>query len=98
LNRFGIPEPVVAQRQLIKPWALDMVFVPLVAFDNHGHRLGMGGGYYDRTFAFKLQRTYLTGPVMVGLAHNLQHRPSIASNPWDIPLDWVITETHRYRF
>lgn len=98
LNRFGIPEPVCVQRQLIKPWALDLVFVPLVAFDDQGHRLGMGGGYYDRTFAFKLQRSHLTGPVMVGLAHNLQHRPSIASNPWDIALDWVITETHRYRF
>jgi 5-formyltetrahydrofolate cyclo-ligase len=98
LNRFNIPEPVVPHRQLIKPWALDMVFVPLVAFDRHGHRLGMGGGYYDRTFAFKLQRSHLTGPTMVGLAHNLQYRDTIESNPWDIPLDCVITETFCYQF
>jgi 5-formyltetrahydrofolate cyclo-ligase len=97
-NRFGIPEPVVTHRQLIKPWALDMVFVPLVAFDRHGHRLGMGGGYYDRTFAFKLQRSHLTGPKMVGIAHDLQYRDSIESNPWDVPLDNVITETQRYQF
>ncbi|ODC00838.1 5-formyltetrahydrofolate cyclo-ligase [Candidatus Thiodiazotropha endoloripes] len=98
LNRFGIPEPAVVHRKLIKPWSLDMVFVPLVAFDDHGHRMGMGGGFYDRTFAFKLQRSHLTGPTMVGLAHNLQHRPLINTNPWDIPLDSVITESHLYQF
>ena len=98
LNRYGIPEPAVVHRQLIKPWSLDMVFVPLVAFDDHGHRIGMGGGFYDRTFAFKQQRKHLSGPIMVGLAHNLQYRPALKSNPWDIPLDCVITETHRYQF
>jgi 5-formyltetrahydrofolate cyclo-ligase len=98
LNRFGIPEPKVSQSSLIKPWSLDMVFVPLVAFDSQGHRLGMGGGYYDRTFAFKLMRHYFCGPKMVGLAHEFQYQPNLASNPWDVPLDSVITESRRYLF
>lgn len=97
-NRFGIPEPAFKHRQLIRPWSLDMVFVPLVSFDNRGHRLGMGGGYYDRTFAFKLRRTHLSGPKMVGLAHDFQYQTSIDNNPWDVPLDCVITESKRYLF
>ena len=98
LNRFSIPEPDFKHRQRIMPWALDMVFVPLIAFDNEGHRLGMGGGYYDRTFAFKKRRTYLKGPKLIGLAHEFQYRPQLDSNPWDIPLDAVITESSIHVF
>jgi 5-formyltetrahydrofolate cyclo-ligase len=97
-NRFGIPEPSNRYRQLTMPWSLDMVFVPLVAFDPQGHRLGMGGGYYDRTFAFKRLRTHLKGPKLIGLAHEFQYRPHLHSNPWDIPLDAVITESSLYTF
>jgi 5-formyltetrahydrofolate cyclo-ligase len=98
LNRFTIPEPEFKHHQLIMPWSLDTVFVPLVAFDRQGHRLGMGGGYYDRTFSFKKQRIHLTGPKLIGLAHEFQLYPHLESHPWDIPLDAVITESSIYTF
>jgi 5-formyltetrahydrofolate cyclo-ligase len=98
LNRYGIPEPKLKHCQRIKSWSLDMVFVPLIAFDQYGHRIGMGGGYYDRTFSFKRFRNYFKGPKLIGLAHDMQFRPHLNSNPWDIPLDAVITESRIYSF
>jgi 5-formyltetrahydrofolate cyclo-ligase len=97
-NRFGIPEPEFKHRQLVMPWALDLVFVPLIAFDSHGNRMGMGGGYYDRTFAMRSRRDYLRGPTLVGLAHEFQQRPQLEVMPWDIPLDAVITQAAIYNF
>lgn len=97
-NRFGIPEPPLLHRQVIMPWALDTVFIPLVAFDAMGNRLGMGGGFYDRTFAFKQQRTHWKGPTLIGLAHEFQCVQSLPTQPWDIPLDAVITERRIYTF
>jgi 5-formyltetrahydrofolate cyclo-ligase len=97
-NRYGIPEPVFHPRHRVMPWSLDLVFVPLVAFDRTGHRLGMGGGYYDRTFAFKLDRRHMTGPKLIGLAHEFQLRDQLDSNAWDVPLDVVITESAIYSF
>lgn len=97
-NRFGIPEPKLRHREIVMPWALDMVFVPLVAFDATGNRLGMGGGYYDRTFACRLQRTHWRGPWLIGLAHEFQRVSSLPKQVWDIPLDAVITEQHLYAF
>jgi 5-formyltetrahydrofolate cyclo-ligase len=97
-NRFGIPEPNYSHNKLVMPWSLDLVFVPLVAFDSEGHRLGMGGGYYDRTFAFKTKRSHLKGPTLVGLAHEFQLQSKLPVMPWDIPLDAVITEETIYNF
>jgi 5-formyltetrahydrofolate cyclo-ligase len=97
-NRFGISEPNYSHNKLVMPWSLDLVFVPLVAFDREGHRLGMGGGYYDRTFAFKTKRSHLKGPTMVGLAHEFQLQSQLPVMPWDIPLDKVITEAAIYKF
>jgi len=97
-NRFGIPEPHLLHRQVTMPWALDMVFMPLVAFDARGNRLGMGGGFYDRTFAFKQQRTHWKGPMLIGLAHEFQRVEGLPTQPWDIPLDAVITERRIYTF
>jgi 5-formyltetrahydrofolate cyclo-ligase len=97
-NRFGIPEPNYRHNKLAMPWSLDLVFVPLVAFDREGHRLGMGGGYYDRTFAFKAKRSHLKGPALVGLAHDFQLQSTLPVMPWDIPLDAVITEAAIYSF
>ena len=97
-NCFGIPEPSLNHNSIIMPWALDMVFVPLVAFDENGNRLGMGGGYYDRTFAFKRQRIHWKGPKLIGLAHDFQRVDRLSNQPWDIPLDAVITEQRIYRF
>ncbi|PVV25190.1 MAG: 5-formyltetrahydrofolate cyclo-ligase [gamma proteobacterium symbiont of Ctena orbiculata] len=97
-NRFGIPEPNYRHSKLVMPWVLDLVFVPLIAFDKEGNRLGMGGGYYDRTFAFKNKRSHLKGPTLVGLAHEFQQQSQISVMPWDIPLDAVITEAAIYNF
>jgi 5-formyltetrahydrofolate cyclo-ligase len=94
-NRFGIEEPV--RRRLIKPCALDLVLTPLVAFDGSGHRIGMGGGYYDRSFAFLRRRRYWRKPHLLGLAYELQKLPAIIPNDWDIPLDAVATEARIYR-
>jgi 5-formyltetrahydrofolate cyclo-ligase len=95
LNRFGIPEP--EQRRLIKPCALNLVLTPLVAFDGNGHRIGMGGGYYDRSFAFLRRRRHWRKPRLLGLAYELQRQASIKPNDWDIPLDAVATEAHIYQ-
>jgi 5-formyltetrahydrofolate cyclo-ligase len=94
-NRFGIPEPV--RRRLIKPCALDLVLTPLVAFDSSGHRIGMGGGYYDRSFAFLRRRQHWRKPRLLGLAYELQKQACIEPNDWDIPLDAVATESRIYQ-
>ena len=97
-NRFGIPEPYPHHGRITPPWGLDLILLPLVAFDMAGNRLGMGGGYYDRTLAFKLKRTHWKKPKLIGLAHELQCIPSLPINAWDIPLDGVITEKAFYPF
>ena len=94
-NRYGIPEP--ERRRLIKPCDLDLVFTPLVAFDSNGHRLGMGAGYYDRSFAFLGKRTRLYKPKLVGLAYEFQKQGALDVNSWDIPLDAIVTESAIYR-
>jgi 5-formyltetrahydrofolate cyclo-ligase len=72
---------------------LDLVFVPLVGFDEHGMRLGMGGGYYDRVFAFRRLRTAWRGPQLIGIAYELQRVPRIEPAAHDVMLDAVVTET-----
>lgn len=94
-NRLGIPEPAVGVDELLAPHALDLVLTPLVAFDVHGNRLGMGGGFYDRTFAFC--HTPGPRPFLLGLAYELQKIPPFERQPWDVPLDAVATEAAIYR-
>ncbi len=97
-NRFGIPEPAMPHHRITPPWGLDLIVLPLVAFDLSGNRLGMGGGYYDRTLSFRRGRKHWKGPKLIGLAHELQRVDCIPINDWDIPLDAVITESAYYRF
>ncbi len=92
-NRFGIVEPLLKPRhQLAKP-RLDLVLMPLVGFDLCGVRLGMGGGYYDTNFAFRMDRWRLKKPLLVGLAFDVQHCEHLSRNHWDVPVDAVLTET-----
>ncbi len=90
-NSYGIPEP--QPPELIDPRSLDLVLTPLVAFDRHGNRMGVGGGYYDRCFAFLSQRQHWFKPKLVGTAYSMQRFDRIEANPWDIPLWGAITET-----
>lgn len=92
-NRFGIPEPLPQQANRIACRELDLVLVPLVAFDAQGHRLGMGAGFYDHTFAFiHHQRGRWRRPRMLGIAFSFQRIAELPVEPWDVPLAGVATE------
>ncbi len=95
-NCYNIPEPVWTQSSLIKPWTLDIVITPLVAFDSKGNRMGMGGGYYDRSFAWRRNRRHWTGPLLIGYAYELQKTRRIHTRSWDIPMDAIVTENTLY--
>jgi 5-formyltetrahydrofolate cyclo-ligase len=89
-NHLGIAEPLGSQVCGAR-W-LDLVFLPLVGFDDHGMRLGMGGGYYDRAFAFRNLRKTWRGPKLIGIAYAFQHVPMIEPAAHDVKLDAVVTE------
>ena len=95
-NRFGIPEPDVPASSLLAAEAMALVVAPLVAFDARGHRLGMGGGWYDRTFAFRRERT--APPHLVGAAFAAQQVESVFPESWDMPLDALCTESDTHLF
>ncbi len=97
-NRFGIGEPPLHMHRQIPPWGLDLILLPLVAFDANGNRLGMGGGFYDNTLAYLKQRKIWHKPKLIGIAHELQNVKQLQTNPWDIPLDGVITEKEFYYY
>jgi 5-formyltetrahydrofolate cyclo-ligase len=92
-NRYGIPEPEVEPGALLPPDAMAMVVVPLVGFDARCQRLGMGGGWYDRSFA-NLRHGSRTGrrPLLVGAAFAMQQVERLPAEPWDVALDAVCTE------
>lgn len=90
-NRYGIPEPVTP-REWFAPFQLDLVLVPLLAFDRRGHRLGHGGGYYDRSFAFLKDQARPTEPLLVGVGYAFQEVEQLAAQPWDVTLDYIATE------
>lgn len=95
-NRYAIPEPVVPASQLVDGPDLDMVLVPLVAFDRAGRRLGSGGGFYDRTFSFLMDSPRPGRPLLVGIGWSFQEA-AIEPEPWDVAVDWVATETELIR-
>lgn len=97
-NRFNILEPEVATDKIIAPEDLDLVLTPLVAFDLHGNRLGMGKGYYDRAFEFLQSIQRPTKPFLLGIAYELQKVNEIAAEKWDVKLDAVLTEKHFFKF
>jgi len=89
-NRLGIHEPE-GSHTIGAKW-LDVVFLPLVGFDASGVRLGMGGGYYDRAFAFRRWRRVWHAPRLIGLAYSFQQVESLTAAAHDVRLDAVITE------
>ena len=95
-NRFGIPEPRIKRARQRTIWALDLILLPLVGFDDEGGRLGMGGGFYDRSLAYRPRRTAWHAPVLVGLAHECQKVERLAQASWDVPLQGTVTDRGWY--
>ncbi|MBC3766852.1 5-formyltetrahydrofolate cyclo-ligase [Neptunicella marina] len=94
-NRFGIAEPTWDCRDVVPLSDIDYIFTPLVAFDKSGNRLGMGGGFYDRTLAPLKSRQFKT--KLYGLAHECQQSEQLATQPWDVPLHAIITPSQLIR-
>jgi 5-formyltetrahydrofolate cyclo-ligase len=93
-NHYGIDEPKLDVNKVCPLNKLDVLFTPLVAFDDSGARLGMGGGFYDRTIANWQQHQVCP----IGLAHDCQQVDIIPVEHWDIPLPEIITPTRNLRF
>ncbi|MCX4027154.1 5-formyltetrahydrofolate cyclo-ligase [Spartinivicinus marinus] len=95
-NRFNILEPTVRTERLKSAWAMDLVLLPLVGFDQYGGRLGMGGGFYDRTFEFIVKNPLKPRPNLVGLAHECQQVDKLPTASWDIPLAGIASDSNYY--
>jgi 5-formyltetrahydrofolate cyclo-ligase len=95
-NRFGIPEPRYNAARQRKVWALDLVLLPLVGFDEFGGRLGMGGGFYDRSLAYLARRKTWRKPTLLGLAHECQKVERLDQASWDVPLQGTVTDRKWY--
>lgn len=90
-NRYGIPEPDVAADDTLAAEQMALVVAPLVGFDMQGRRLGMGGGWYDRSFAFRQARP--APPWLVGVGFAAQQVDDLPVQPWDVGVDAICTET-----
>jgi 5-formyltetrahydrofolate cyclo-ligase len=93
-NRFGIPEPDLRRARPVPLWSLDLLLMPLVAFDDQGNRLGMGGGFYDRTLAELARRP--ARPRLLGVAYEFQRVAELPTADWDMPMDGVVTDSGIY--
>jgi len=87
-NRFGILEPL--RNKALKAQQLDIIVLPLVGFTHNCDRIGMGGGFYDKTL--NAMQSFAKKPLLIGLAHSLQQVEVLSTNPWDYPLDIIITD------
>ena len=95
-NRFGIHEHWSPRQGRARQ--LDLLFMPLVGFDLQGYRLGMGGGFYDASLAYLRRRKAWKKPYLVGIAFECQKVDKLPHDPWDMPLDAVLTEKQLYVF
>lgn len=90
-NRYGIPEPDVHAEGALMAADMHLLVMPLVGFTAQCQRLGMGGGWYDRTLAFRRERP--APPLLVGVGFDEQQTAPIADAPWDIHPDLICTPT-----
>ena len=97
-NSFGIFEPARKASARISPRRLDIIFMPLVAFDDRGSRLGSGAGFYDRCVRHLHVGRRWRRPKLIGVAFAQQRVEQLQSASWDIPMDAVITERSFQRF
>jgi 5-formyltetrahydrofolate cyclo-ligase len=93
-NRYGIPEPDISPDAALHADAMTLVLLPLVGFDAHCHRLGMGGGWYDRSFAFRNSQP--APPWLVGVGFAAQQTDAITHEQWDIRMDAICCENATY--
>ena len=96
-NIYAIPEPIYTAKDIIPAEQLDLVIMPLVVADKTGNRMGMGGGYYDRSFSFKNNNS-INQPQLLGFSYDFQIVEKLVSEPWDIPLDFLATNKELYTF
>jgi 5-formyltetrahydrofolate cyclo-ligase len=96
INKFRLPEPDVDEAEMLAPDELDLVLAPLVVFDANRNRIGMGGGFYDRSFAFRKNPEHKR-PVLIGVAHELQKVDRIVPQEWDVRLDMIVTDQAVYK-
>lgn len=95
-NKYGIKEPTLACCDVIPTFAHDIILMPLVGFDNRGNRLGMGGGYYDRSLSTIHSKKIK--PKLIGIAHDCQQVNSLPIQSWDVPLDAIVTPSQALIF
>jgi 5-formyltetrahydrofolate cyclo-ligase len=95
INRFKLPEPDVSDDEMLEANELDLVLAPLVVFDANRNRIGMGGGFYDRSFAFRKEPGNHR-PRLIGVAHELQKVARLEPEDWDVRLDMVVTDQAIY--
>ena len=94
-NRFGIEEPIFSPLQ--GAHRMDIILMPLVGFDKHKNRLGMGGGFYDKTLSFHNKIKKFRVPKLFGLAFDSQEVDRLTAQPWDVPVDGIVTPTRFIR-
>ena len=103
-NKYNIEEPVLSCEAVIPVTQCDVILMPLVGFDTNGNRLGMGGGYYDRTLSFTQRKLNTQSasnqhiPKLVGIAHDVQEVDALPTAPWDVPLDAIVTPSRTLTF
>jgi 5-formyltetrahydrofolate cyclo-ligase len=91
-NSYAIQETIFSPDKEIPAEQLELVLVPLIGFDLAGHRLGSGSGYYDRAFAFLLQKPLPVQPYFVGVGYQAQAIDCVPYDAWDVPLNGLLTE------
>jgi 5-formyltetrahydrofolate cyclo-ligase len=89
-NQYGIPEPTLAISSCMSPESLKIALVPLLGFSRQGQRLGMGGGYYDSSFAFRKNNP--ASPTLIGIAYACQEVDVLDTQEWDVNMDAIATE------
>ena len=95
-HRWGMWQPILRRGALLPARALDIAFVPLVGFDSACNRLGMGKGFYDRTFSFRV-RASRRSPKLIGLAHECQRVENLENQTWDVRMDKIVSDWATYQ-
>ncbi len=95
-NQYGIPEPDTSSSSALDATQISIILLPLLAYSRTGTRLGMGGGYYDRSLAFRA--VHPSPPLLIGVAYSSQEADLLPTQEWDIKLDMLINEREVLRF